>query len=803
MSGTSVGFIRKRFLVRGNLHGSGFPAAVFRLVRSLNLHGWMRPYSRGFEIQLEADEGTLRGFESQLLSRFQQGYYRFSVEIGYMDSKGDVSFRLLDAEEVQPHGRWVLPDTAQCSDCITEMLNPLNRRFFYPHTFCADCGPKYSIARKGLLSREDTLLGEFSLCEQCLAEVGNSRDRRFLHALNTCPICGPGVELWDHRGVVINRQREALIQAAAVLEQGRVLAVKEASGFVLVALAASTDPLRRIRAFMGESHQPIPLMLSSPDALDAFTVISAKEREWVMQPMAPLVRAKIREGSLSLSDQMAPHGVHLDICLPGSGMFHLLMNLLNLPLAVISDMGHRLPYACNEKEALEVFEGLVDFMLISDLPILRSTPRTLIQQVGQDMQILKHGTGLVPVKVALPEPSSGLMALGGKNATALGVNVDEYSFLLGPMGKLGEGLSLDFFFDGLQDVKELFNFKPESLKADMDPNGLTTQYALSTGMKVQQIEHDLAHVMISFPNDFDASDVLGFCFDEGVGRDKKGTVSGGECLWINGTAWQHIAGFGSFWLPGGESAIGDNRACLFGVLREVFGKEMWDALPLRMRAQLNLQEMERWDQVFDSKLQCRRSRSVTHWWLGLAALLTGSKRNRYQGDSFSSFEAILDREIEPSRSVKPYSHPLSETDDGSRNLTLDWIPMMREIVTDLQQGRHSEYILRRVFQTFAQWVLKIAATFHPKCVVLSGSAFENRAWTEHLMEMLHQHGFKTLLTNRAPTNDNGLAIGQLLAASRGMDQQPFEIPSIAKAISKLSIQTTHINRAKGAAPEAT
>ena len=71
------------------------------------------------------------------------------------------------------------------------------------------------------------------------------------------------------------------------------------------------------------------------------------------------------------------------------------------------------------------------------------------------------------------------------------------------------------------------------------------------------------------------------------------------------------------------------------------------------------------------------------------------------------------------------------------------------------------------------------------------------------MEMLHQHGFKTLLTNRAPTNDNGLAIGQLLAASRGMDQQPFEIPSIAKAISKLSIQTTHINRAKGAAPEAT
>ncbi|HAQ98783.1 MAG TPA: hypothetical protein DCR61_05465, partial [Verrucomicrobiales bacterium] len=111
MKDASPGFVRKQFLVRGNLHGSRFAAAVFLLVRSLNLRGWIRPFSRGYEIQLEGDEGTLKAFENQFLSRFQQADYRFElVSINRINPKGDMSFSLREAENRQSGARWVLPD---------------------------------------------------------------------------------------------------------------------------------------------------------------------------------------------------------------------------------------------------------------------------------------------------------------------------------------------------------------------------------------------------------------------------------------------------------------------------------------------------------------------------------------------------------------------------------------------------------------------------------------------------------------------------------------------------------------------
>ena len=78
-------------------------------------------------------------------------------------------------------------------------------------------------------------------------------------------------------------------------------------------------------------------------------------------------------------------------------------------------------------------------------------------------------------------------ALGGKHLTSLGLSVEDRSFLLGPIGSLGQGNSLDFFFDNLNDSKALFDHDPQQLQADMDSQALTAQYALSTETKVQQI----------------------------------------------------------------------------------------------------------------------------------------------------------------------------------------------------------------------------------------------------------------------------------------------------------------------------
>gem|GEM_PF-774933 len=785
MGSTSAGFIRKRFLIRGNLHGTAVQPATYRIVRSLNLRGWMQPDARGFEVQLEGDRGTLRAFERQLSDRIRKASPGFDLAVSSVATVGDSSFKMLPPQQDQEKGRWVQPDRAQCPECIADMLNPANRRFFFPFTFCTECGPRYSVGHKGLLSREDSAFAEYGMCEQCQAEVDNSRDRRFLHHLNTCPICGPHVELLNHQGGKLSQHREALIQAAAALDQGRLLAVKDVSGFRLVCAGTSDEAIRRMRALLGQPHVPLALMLSTPDAADAFALMESEERNWVLSPAAPCVRLPRRPGVRSLSELLSPDSSVLDVCLPESGIFQLLLNLLNMPLAVAYELQHKLPYACRVNEAVQAFEGMVDCILVTDMPVLRPSARTVVQRLGGVKQALQLGFGTAPFEIPLGCDAHHLMALGGRNDTAIGFGVDDRFYLNPSFGALKENGNLDHFFDAIQDGKRLFDIQQTKFLTDGDPQGLTTQYALSTGLPQEQIDHELAHVMTALHGADTDANVMGVCFDEGRGGQSD-AIGGGDVLWIEKKSWQRVATFSPFWMPGGDYATGDNRGCLYGMLYEVFGKDMWDTLPLRLRAQLNLQDLEHWNRVFDLKLQCRRARSVGRWWQGVSALLSHSVRNRFHGDSWAVLNQMIDRDSFHSMSVNPYDRPMLESDQNLNSLTLEWKPMLRGMIHDLDQGIRPETILCKVCDTFGRWMLNLATAMHPRLIVLCGVAFENGMFTDWIAHQLQSHGFQVLLPGDLPLHDGGLAAGQIMAHVRGMDAQPSSVPSIKHSLSRLT-----------------
>lgn len=785
MGSTSAGFIRKRFLIRGNLHGTGVQSTTYRIVKSLNLRGWMQPNARGFEVQLEGDRGTLRGFERQLADRIRKASPGFDLTVSPVGTVGDASFKMLPAHSNQEAGRWVQPDRAQCPECIAEMLNPGNRRFFFPFTFCAECGPRFSLGRKGLLNRDDSVFAGYGMCEQCQAEVDNSRDRRFLHHLNTCPICGPHVELLNHQGAKLSRHREALIQAAAALDQGRLLAIKDVSGFRLVSVGTSDEAIRRMRAVLGQPHVPLALMLSTPDALDAFALMEPEERNWLLSAEAPCVRLPRRPGVRSLSELLAPDSSVLDVCLPESGIFQLLLNLLNMPLAVAYELQHKLPYACQVNEAIQVFEGMVDFMLVADMPLLRPSPRTLVQRLGDTKQTLQLGFGATPFEMPLGCNVHHLMALGGRNDTSIGFGVDDRFYLNPSLGALKENGNLDHFFDAIQDGKKLFDIQQTKFLTDGDPQGLTTQYALSTGLAQEQIDHELAHVMTALHGADADANVMGVCFDEGRGGQSD-VIGGGDVLWIEKKSWQRVATFAPFWMPGGDYSTSDNRGCLYGMLYEVFGRDMWDALPLRLRAQLNLQDLEHWNRVFELKLQCRRARSVGRWWQGVSALLSHSIRNRFHGDSWAVLNQMIDRDSFHSMSVNAYERPLIKSDQDPAALALEWKPMLQGMIQDLDQGIRPETILCKVCDTFGRWMLNLATAMHPRLIVLSGIAFENGLFTDWMAGQLRSHGFQVLLPAELPLHDGGLAAGQILAHARGMDVESSMVPSLKDSLARLT-----------------
>jgi hydrogenase maturation protein HypF len=97
---------------------------------------------------------------------------------------------------------------------------------------------------------------------------------------------------------------------------------------------------------------------------------------------------------------------------------------------------------------------------------------------------------------------------------------------------------------------------------------------------------------------------------------------------------------------------------------------------------------------------------------------------------------------------------------------IDWAPMITEILIDVRRGMSAGFISAKFHNTLAEVILVIAReTAQPK-IVLTGGCFQNRYLLERSVLRLSQAGFRPYWHQRVPTNDGGIALGQVVAAAR-------------------------------------
>ena len=80
-------------------------------------------------------------------------------------------------------------------------------------------------------------------------------------------------------------------------------------------------------------------------------------------------------------------------------------------------------------------------------------------------------------------------------------------------------------------------------------------------------------------------------------------------------------------------------------------------------------------------------------------------------------------------------------------------------------GNHAQCAAARFHATLAHAIATVAAHHEPRRVVLAGGCFQNRLLTEAALSLLERAGLPTLLPERVPTGDGGLALGQLQVAA--------------------------------------
>jgi hydrogenase maturation protein HypF len=141
----------------------------------------------------------------------------------------------------------------------------------------------------------------------------------------------------------------------------------------------------------------------------------------------------------------------------------------------------------------------------------------------------------------------------------------------------------------------------------------------------------------------------------------------------------------------------------------------------------------------------------------VASLVGLRQRVTFEGQAAIELESVIDSEVSDLYQF--------EIGDGLPQI-IDWAPMIGEMLIDLRRGKSAGLISAKFHNTLAELIIRIAQRNGQSKVVLTGGCFQNRYLLERSVLRLSQAGFRPYWHQRVPTNDGGIALGQVVAAAR-------------------------------------
>ncbi len=776
---------RARVTVRGAVQGVGFRPFIFRLASRHGLAGWVSNSPQGVFIEVEGGLSEVEHFLLRIERDRPPLSFIQSLESVYLDPVGYHAFEIRPSDTSGEKTALVLPDIATCPDCLRELFDPANRRFGYPFTNCTHCGPRFSIIEALPYDRPNTSMRRFTLCDQCQAEYDNPLDRRFHAQPNACPACGPRIELWDAAGKPVASPGGVIGEAARLLRQGGILALKGLGGFHLLALASDDGAVRRLRQRKHREEKPFAVMFPTLDAVRTVCDVSAVEARALRSPESPIVllrRIAHDDSDASASrvaSSVAPANPFLGVMLPYTPLHHLLLAELGMPLVATSGNLSDEPICIDEHEALERLGSIADLFLVHNRPIVRHVDDSVLTVVlGREM-VLRRARGFAPLPIRSPILLRPTLAVGAHLKNTVALAAGHQVFLSQHIGDLESAPALAAFKRVIQDLERLYDITPEVIAADAHPDYLSTQHAQESGQAVVSVQHHHAHVLACMAENELSAPVLGVAWD-GTGCGLDGSIWGGEFFRVTQDSIERVGHVRSFPLPGGDKAVNEPRRAALGLLYQTLDEEVFTHGNLAPVEAFSAVERRTLRKMLASNVNCPMTSSVGRLFDAVASITGLRQRVHFEGQAALDLEFAMDPEdsdgIYPLGLIEPAAWTagdgiLPPPELGGGGWVVDWAPMVQQILDDLSRGVPVWKISARFHNALAEGVVAMAQQVKEPRVVLSGGCFQNKYLVERTVTRLRREGFSPYWHQRVPPNDGGIALGQIMAAARASQKR--------------------------------
>lgn len=761
---------RATIYVTGLVQGVGFRPFVYRLAVSMDLKGYVVNLGdASVEIVVEGRVDAIKKFVERLRLE-KPGPARIdSVLVEWLDFTGAFKdFQIMPSDhKVKQSGSSIPPDIAICDDCVKDLMSGDPRWSKYPFTCCAVCGPRFTMIVDLPYDRERTSMVKFPMCEFCRRDYEDPANRRYHAEGICCRFCGPKNELLDNSGAKVPCE-DPIEEAAKLIKEGFIVAVKGIGGFHIACLATDDDVVLKLRKRRRRPQQPFAVMSPSLERVESFAYINQIEKELLTSKERPIVVLRFKPKS-PISPWVSPGLDSIGVMLPYTGIHLLLLTYVDEP-AVIMTSGNYPgePMTITIDDALKRLSGIVDYFLTHDRDIVNRCDDSVVRVSGGVPTFLRRSRGYAPSPIlfsGVEDKRGCVVALGGDLNVTTSFLMGNKCYVSQHIGDLDNLDSLDFLVQSYHFFKKALRVKEvDAIACDLNRTFASTKFAeelsKELGVPLVRVQHHHAHATSLMaeaglgPNDEAVVIVM-----DGVGLGDDGTAWGGEVLLTTYERYKRVGCIKPYPLPGGDLCAYYPIRALAGLLSQAMSlEELEELLTNKFSSAFKYgpREVPVVVKQLRSGLNVVPSSSTGRYLDAVSAMLGVCTYRSYEGEPAMKLEALA-RAGDSNVAVD-----IPVVDKGKLSM-VDASQIVLQLLTSMRDNPPSS-IAKVAHVAIAKGLAEIACSKAleegVKVVGVSGGAAVNEILIEVIEKEVSRHGL-TLLRHRAlPPGDGGLSAGQ-------------------------------------------
>jgi hydrogenase maturation protein HypF len=741
-----------RIKIFGLVQGVGFRPFIYRIATRAGIKGTVENRNDGVIIEVNGTDELIESFVKSIKAEAPPASMIDNVEVETLDIIEEFpDFRIVKSTSVSDSVTEISPDIAVCDDCLKD-LSTQEHRINYPFINCTNCGPRFSIIRDLPYDRDKTTMQPFVMCEVCKKEYTDILDRRFHAQPVACNSCGPQYALAEGETEITGLD-EIIQHTANRINSGEIVAVKGIGGFFLACNALNEQAVQMLRLRKNREGKPFAVMFRSIDDAQNYVSINDEEKKLLLSWRRPVVL-------LNNENELAPsvsNGLHrTGIMMPYLPFHYLLFEKLKTCVVVMTSGNiSSEPIIINNEEAKQKLAPISDAILTYNRDIFNRCDDSVTYVLNGKSRIIRRSRGYVPNPVRLSFNVDGILACGSELKNTFCIGKDRQAILSQHIGDLKNLETYEFYEETIKRFERMFRFVPDTIACDLHPDYLSSKYAEHTGKPLVKIQHHHAHIASCMAENKIDETVLGVAFD-GVGLGDDGQVWGGEFLICDYTNYERYTHFDYVPMPGGDLASEEPWRMGLSYLYKTFGKNF---IPGNFEFLNNISEskISLTLQAIEKKINCPLTSACGRLFDAVAAISGICADQSYEAQAPMMLEAAIDNACNDK-----YSFNYSDV--------IDFMPMIEEIVQDVNNRCDKGIIAVKFHNTIIASVIEVALRCKSERninkIALSGGSFQNWYLLEKTENLLKQHGFEVLSHSLVPSNDGGIALGQLAIAAK-------------------------------------